>query len=498
MLNVSLDFISDGVASELTATTVKLPTLDRSLSCIRGTGTQDGVSGNFPWSSGVKAMVILFLRYRLFRNGAAARLRGGARSPAAALDSALSKVPAWLLDVLGYDASGTPFARRLFRRVNPERKRPGPVEILVNQHLLAPEQVLIRENNVLLSDPESVRALLKRLLSMDPSYGDELLEPVVATSSETPVESAPTGPAAGEEVGRPPHLTSVVIADSDLIVVKCITSAWKLDEILGRAGIPCRRVTWNWSDDLLDAVQAGLVDLAIYNTVSTRRFITDTRSRNVHILTEWGRSMGGRNFYVLARKDSSWNATGLEFFLARLARGATIIVPERSDMINNLLAVLDYAVRPLTSMGVKIVPVPVTQGIESLDVNPEAVLIHGQNVRLQARFRGDYHEVLNYDLLPERLQSVLRGNSGNSLIASERLMSACSRETILAAVRAARQQFFASWADERAYGTLVKEIVADQRTHGRVNEDEMTFVVKQILYETYRFEASGDDHVFER
>jgi hypothetical protein len=444
-------------------------------------------------------MAILLIRYRLFEKSAPARLEGGVRSPAAALDSALSKVPTWLLDVCGYDSSGTPFARRIFRRINPERKRPGPVEILVNENILPVEQLVIRENNETLSDFASLLSLLERIVSKESQSGSELLKPAVSTASERGNFSANLRANTGskDQATRSRGDTSVVIADSDLVVINCITIAWQLDAILGKLGVTCRRVVWNWSDNLLEAVHEGLVDLAIYNTASTERFIEDNKSENIHILNEWGKSMGGRNFYVLARKDSSWHSTGLPFFLERLKKGATIIVPERSDMINNLLAVLDHSVSPLTSMGVKIVPVPVSQGIEALDVNPEAVLIHGQNVRFKARFRGRYHEVLNYETLPERLQMVLMSNSSNSLIASERLMSSYPRDTLLAAIEAARQQFFSSWTNDLMYASLVKEIVSNQRKYGSINEDEMNYVVKQVLYETYRFGASEGHHVLE-
>jgi hypothetical protein len=62
---------------------------------------------------------------------------------ALSLDFALSKKPRWLLDMFGVDQSGTPILKRLFIRMNPEKKRPGPAWVSMNPAFLDPGNISI-------------------------------------------------------------------------------------------------------------------------------------------------------------------------------------------------------------------------------------------------------------------------------------------------------------------------------------------------------------------
>jgi hypothetical protein len=86
-------------------------------------------------------------------------LSGNQGSAAAALDYALSKSPQWLYDFFGADSSGTLIARRLFSRINPERKRPGPVKLAVNERFCPSKSIHIRRDGYELSDLKSLIAL---------------------------------------------------------------------------------------------------------------------------------------------------------------------------------------------------------------------------------------------------------------------------------------------------------------------------------------------------
>lgn len=481
MISIILKFESGSGSYELVSTTTVFTAPVRRLTCIRGAVTSKGISGSFAWSSGVKALAILLLRYRLFKDSSLSRLIGKNGSLAVALDSAISKTPAWLLDVLGYDATGTPFARRLLRRVNPERKRPGPVEVLINEQLITWQSVAIQVNGVQLSTDAQVLELLKGVVSGLTEFADATMTAAPQTAENSPAPELVSSIPGADEAHE------IVIAESDLVVIKSVTVAWRIEEILAQSGVKCRKVTWNWSDDILMAIESGIVDVALYNTVSTQRFIKDTNSRNVHILTDWGHSMGGKNFYVLARKDSSWPECDFNTFLTRLKEGAKIIVPEKSDMLNNLLMVLGGDLNTLAGFGVEIVQAPGSQGLEALDVNPEAILIHGQNVRMKARFRGNYHEVINYDSLSPAQQLLLRENSSNSLVVSKSFMERHSEGALLSSFDRAKREFFASWNDVSRYSALIEEIVENERKYGIADRSEMMLAIKQILFETYRF-----------
>ena len=81
----------------------------------------------------------------------------------ASLDYALTKQPAWLVDMFGCDVSERPMGQRLFSRANSHLKRPGPVAIGLNTKALAPEDLHIFWNAQRVEDVESSRELLSLL-----------------------------------------------------------------------------------------------------------------------------------------------------------------------------------------------------------------------------------------------------------------------------------------------------------------------------------------------
>jgi len=108
------------------------------LRCERGLSpsTLKGV-GEFRWTAAVKALTLLLLRFRLsdkYEFG----LEGGKGSAAQSLDYAISKQTSWLMDMFGTDSSGKAYVKYLIKRVNPERRRPGPVRLGVNRNILLP------------------------------------------------------------------------------------------------------------------------------------------------------------------------------------------------------------------------------------------------------------------------------------------------------------------------------------------------------------------------
>jgi hypothetical protein len=497
MLNVAFDFSFEGSTSELLATRVLISETKTALTCVRGTYVPKDASGTFPWTAGVRACALAVLKYYLFKESRIAGLSGGAGSAAAVLDSALLKVPIWLTDMFGNDSQGAPCARRLFRRLNPERRRPGPVQIIVNENYLAPSNLKVLVNGQMCGSEDVLRALIKHVASywpdFDPLQGSipaRVFEPdvmAVDSAASHPLAAVPAQYQAAD-VSENPY----VIAESDLVVIKSITVAWKLEEILTRLGLSCSRVIWDWSDDLLIGIEEGRVNIAIYNTARTHRFIKEKQASNIVILTDCGYSMGGRNFYVLARRDSPWGAvSGLEAFVRKLRNGAVIAIPENSDMLDNLFEVIKCSPEQLREMGVQVIRIPISQGLEALDLNPNALLVHGQNVRFQARYRGLYHEVLNYDMLPAAVQAILRKNAGNSLIIDRRLVDKLGLALFQASAEEAKKEFYNAWLDKQRYPALLKEVLAEGGKYGTSNDGEMTYVIEHILYETYRLGRPG-------
>jgi hypothetical protein len=63
-------------------------------------------------------------------------IKGCGGSLAASLDYAISKQPMWLTEMFGCDQSGISLIRRMILRTNPERKRPGPTVLSLNERFM--------------------------------------------------------------------------------------------------------------------------------------------------------------------------------------------------------------------------------------------------------------------------------------------------------------------------------------------------------------------------
>lgn len=134
------------------------------LRCQRGTNTFRQGSGTFTWSQGVQALVQLFLEVKIAsldsRQGSILGERG---SLAASLDYSVAKNGLWLADMFGVYSDGTLRARRILRRTNPERKRPGPVEIFLNTAIISPKEVIILCDGKSMETKDELVALQKLL-----------------------------------------------------------------------------------------------------------------------------------------------------------------------------------------------------------------------------------------------------------------------------------------------------------------------------------------------
>jgi hypothetical protein len=124
--------------------------------------------GTFQWTPAFQALCLLLLRVRAhaYETGATndqPLLSGEQGSPAATLDYALSKQPAWLFDIFGADRRDRCFARKLFARTNPERKHGGPVYVSLKNSILTPTDILIVSNGIAVTEPATLRAMADRI-----------------------------------------------------------------------------------------------------------------------------------------------------------------------------------------------------------------------------------------------------------------------------------------------------------------------------------------------
>lgn len=148
--------------------------------------------GTFSWSPAVRAMTLLVLKFaakdgdQLPRNFAdCASISGMTGSLAASLDYALDKAPSWLVDMFGSDSRGVPIARRLFCRLNPGRKRSGPVVVCVNANLIRPKDVCIfLDEKVVASRGSILSNMIEKLETCESAYKSNTREFATGVSFE--------------------------------------------------------------------------------------------------------------------------------------------------------------------------------------------------------------------------------------------------------------------------------------------------------------------------
>jgi hypothetical protein len=136
------------------------------VTCIRGktNGAYRG-AGTFQWSSAVRAAACVFLKSKVLSDlpPGEPMLSGEALSLAASLDYAITKQPAWIVDMFGVSSSGQSMARRLFRVTNSHRKRGGPVSISLNILKCPPPCVEVVLDGRTVNDPDQLRDILRRI-----------------------------------------------------------------------------------------------------------------------------------------------------------------------------------------------------------------------------------------------------------------------------------------------------------------------------------------------
>ena len=121
-------------------------------------------AGTFQWTSAVRGLCLLFVKSVLAdrhpSSGATRHIVGFQASVAASLDYAITKQPFWIREMFGNDSRGNTLAQRLISRTNPNRKRPGPVILGLNERALSCDCIQIRWNGEIVERADLLQSLL--------------------------------------------------------------------------------------------------------------------------------------------------------------------------------------------------------------------------------------------------------------------------------------------------------------------------------------------------
>ena len=285
------------------------------------------------------------------------------------------------------------------------------------------------------------------------------------------------------QIAMPGRESEVRVASSKLTVVRAIELGWNLDAELRRLGMATTLLSYPWSDRILNDLSEGSLDLAIYNKIRADKAIKH-RSAPIASLGCFGYSMGGRNFYLLARACSPWACAPRGTLLASL-RDVTIAVPFSSDIIENVELVLGGSQQELASRGIRFVNIPANAGLEIFHLGNDILVSAGQNLRMLARFTGGYEEIARFDTLPEPIREELALRAENCLVASEPFARKLAAVGVTDLFERLQRNFLAAWHDPKREADLLRDLSSLIDLDG-ITIDLAERMSRTILFETYR------------
>lgn len=283
-------------------------------------------------------------------------------------------------------------------------------------------------------------------------------------------------------------MRSMTVADCQLVVVRAILQAWKLDSLLLSRGWSVEYRWRPWSDSLLEELAEGTLDFAIYNTERTNRYIASNPHAPIVQVREFGYSMGGNHFYVLAKRGVDVDTSSIQRFKDSI-RGGLIAIPHNSDIYENL-ALVGLTTQELSRLGVRTVHFDAHDGLRIFDAFPDALLIAGQNPRIQGLFRGEFEElsVLRHLHKSERL--AIRARAANSLVIGRLPTELLGRSDVESLGLWLRQEFITQWT--KAFEAQLKTLET-YFAHSCNSKSECHFMLRYILFHTYRFGPPLED-----
>ena len=237
----------------------------------------------------------------------------------------------------------------------------------------------------------------------------------------------------------------------------------------------------NWGDSVVLELSTGRLSAAVYNSLRGNQLISEQNldAINTGVI---GHSMGGRNFCILANSRGKWNGVSLSA-LAATFNSAPVIVGRYTDRFSNILDVLGIATEgELLSRGIEVVDIP-DASPAILSGMKDAIMVCGQNRRLEVQGREEIVELQGFANLPSQVKERIRSRSANALFVSNNLLHKIdiSGEELF---RTLMGNFNRSWL--QAHEDHIA-LVSHGSEFDFLSFDERLKAVRSILYETYRF-----------
>lgn len=213
-----------------------------------------------------------------------------------------------------------------------------------------------------------------------------------------------------------------------------------------------------WDDSVLMALNANLIDMAIFNDHSYSRQASSYK--DVVPLRPMGHSMGGNNFFVLSR-DQELRSVPYAEWPKKLA-GKRIASPVGADVLHSLCLLLGVDETVLAQYDVEIIGIDNKTTAEDILSWSPSLVLGSQNVRFSSKLREKgYLEIANRSSFPAPLANALFYGSMNSVFTNTAAAGRFGRTELLSVANDIWKNFELVRNNKEQYGELLDSLSED-------------------------------------
>lgn len=287
-----------------------------------------------------------------------------------------------------------------------------------------------------------------------------------------------------KKIPLPEIQDTINIANSNLTIIDSFIRGSDLKSNLRKLGFDLDQENYLWTDKILEDLLNEKIDMAFYNKNTALEF-NKTHKNKLKILQDIHSAMGGRYFYLLAKKESKWDNIKFSELIDHFDSQTIIGISKNSDRFENLLYILDTTEEQLINKGVKLIDFHSYHGLSIFEMFPDILISAGQDFRYLAEQTGDYIEVINFDNLPIEKKEYFHDNSINSLLVGPGGLKKMKEEDLKIFSNSLINSFFTNINNNDFLSKLKNRLF---RHIEKICDDENTvkYIVDKILFETYR------------
>ena len=273
---------------------------------------------------------------------------------------------------------------------------------------------------------------------------------------------------------------TVTVVNSRLAVVRSFIKGAKFDEALPDFRVRYRDRSWGLST--IQYCESGKAQFCVANKNDFAHYCQEHADTDLVAIGSIGFSMGGQNLAVITRADSKYANARIDAIDTALD-GAQITIGLTTDRFVGLMTVLGVDKQWFGEHDIELIDIP-DPHLKVFDINPNAIVVAGQNLRLEAAETGQFVELFPFRELPRPTQRLLLKNAENILVARHDFLDShgIDGDELFGDLR----RNFDMLAHDDDELDLFVEDLADECKFDSDDPDLREKILRITLYETYR------------